>query len=47
MYRNILQYHNAEMVPGILVVRLDAPVYFANVQWFEDKIGEYEGDALR
>jgi hypothetical protein len=35
------------MVPGVLVVRLDAPIYFANIQWMEDKLVEYEADALR
>eukprot|EP00775_Hariotina_reticulata_P008330 gene8330-8515_t len=47
VYRNIQQYPSAEMVPGVLVVRLDAPVYFANVQWMEDKLVQYEADALR
>jgi sulfate transporter 4 len=47
VYRNIQQYPSAEMVPGVLVVRLDAPVYFANVQWMEDKLVQYEVDALR
>jgi len=35
------------MVPGVLVVRLDAPIYFANIQWMEDKLVQYEADALR
>jgi hypothetical protein len=43
----LLQYPTAEMVPGVLVVRLDAPIYFANIQWMEDKLVEYEADALR
>lgn len=47
VYRNIEQYPAAEMVPGVLVVRLDAPVYFANVQWMQDKLTAYEQDALR
>lgn len=47
VYRNIEQYPHAETVPGVLVVRLDAPVYFANVQHMEDKLVEYEADALR
>ena len=29
---NVEQYPHAELVPGLLVVRLDAPIYFANVQ---------------
>ncbi|WIA41485.1 hypothetical protein OEZ86_008861 [Tetradesmus obliquus] len=47
VYRNVEQYPGAEMVPGVLVVRLDAPVYFANVQWMEDKLVAYEAEALR
>jgi MFS superfamily sulfate permease-like transporter len=43
----LLQYPSAEMVPGVVVVRLDAPIYFANIQWMEDKLVEYEADALR
>lgn len=35
------------MVPGVVVVRLDAPIYFANIQWMEDKLVEYEETALR
>jgi MFS superfamily sulfate permease-like transporter len=44
--RNIKQYPGAEQTPGVLVVRLDAPIYFANVQWFQDKIADYEKEAL-
>lgn len=29
------------------MVRLDAPIYFANIQWMEDKLVQYEADALR
>jgi sulfate transporter 4 len=47
VYRNIEQYPDAELVPGILIVRLDAPVYFANVQWCQDKLVEYERAAER
>jgi hypothetical protein len=47
VYRNVEQYPSAEIVPGVLVVRLDAPVYFANVQWMEDKLVAYEAEALR
>ena len=44
--RSIEQYDHATVVPGVLVVRLDAPAYFANVQYFQDKLGEYEEEAL-
>ena len=40
------QYPNAELVPGVCVVRLDAPIYFANVQWMQEKISDYEEAAL-
>jgi sulfate transporter 4 len=40
------QYPNAELVPGVCVARLDAPIYFANVQWMQDKIEDYEEAAL-
>ena len=35
------------MFPGVCVVRLDAPIYFANVQWMQDKIEDYEEAALK
>jgi sulfate transporter 4 len=41
------QYPNAEIFPGVCVVRLDAPIYFANVQWMQDKIEDYEEAALK
>ena len=47
VWRNVEQYPAAELVPGLLVVRLDAPVYFANVQWCQDKLVEYERAAER
>ena len=30
VYRNVLQYPEAEEVPNFLIVRVDAPIYFAN-----------------
>jgi len=43
--RNIEQYPTSELTPGVLVVRLDAPVYFANCQWMRHKLEEYEEEA--
>jgi sulfate transporter 4 len=43
--RNVEQYPAAELTPGVLAVRLDAPVYFANVQWMQDKLVQYEAAA--
>ncbi|GBF98588.1 sulfate transporter [Raphidocelis subcapitata] len=45
VYRNIDQYPSADLTPGVLVVRLDAPVYFANCQWMRHKLEEYEEEA--
>ena len=42
---NVEQYPSAELTPGVLVVRLDAPVYFANCQWMRHKLEEYEEEA--
>jgi len=38
VFRNIKQYPAAQMIPGVLVFRIDAPVYFANVKSLEEKI---------
>jgi hypothetical protein len=43
--RNIEQYPASELTPGVLVARLDAPVYFANCQWMRHKLEEYEEEA--
>lgn len=45
VYRSTEQYPAAERTPGVLAVRLDAPVYFANVSWMRNKIEEYEDAA--
>lgn len=41
VYRNIKQYPEAERVDGILVVRVDAPLFFANASNVRDKIRKY------
>ena len=41
MYRNVKQYPEAERYDGIVLVRIDAPVYFANAQNVRDKIRKY------
>mmetsp|Transcript_30585 Transcript_30585/g.45584 ORF Transcript_30585/g.45584 Transcript_30585/m.45584 type:complete len:729 (-) Transcript_30585:804-2990(-) len=41
-YRNIKNYRQAELYDGILVVRVDAPIYFANAQNIRDKVRKYE-----
>lgn len=41
-YRNIKNYRQAERYDGIVVVRVDAPIYFANTQNIREKIQKYE-----
>jgi MFS superfamily sulfate permease-like transporter len=43
--RNVEQYPSAELTPGVLVVRLDAPVFFANVHWMATRLEDYEAEA--
>ncbi|GAX84215.1 hypothetical protein CEUSTIGMA_g11638.t1 [Chlamydomonas eustigma] len=38
VYRNIKQYPDAQMTPGILAFRIDAPLFYGNVKGLEDKI---------
>jgi len=40
-YRNIKQYPDAEQYDGIVLVRVDAPIYFANAQHCRDKVQKY------
>ena len=42
VYRNVKQYPSAQLVPGVMVCRIDAPIYFANVQWIKDRLRAYE-----
>ncbi|KXZ46976.1 hypothetical protein GPECTOR_39g470 [Gonium pectorale] len=42
VYRNVKQYKDAQLVPGIMACRIDSPVYFANVQWIKDRLRAYE-----
>lgn len=40
--RNVKQYPEAEQMDGILLVRLDAALYFANVQYIRERIEHYQ-----
>ena len=40
--RNIWQYPEATEEAGLLLVRLDAPLYFASVQYVRDRLRKYE-----
>ncbi|XP_019192795.1 PREDICTED: probable sulfate transporter 4.2 [Ipomoea nil] len=42
VYRNIQQYPEAYTYNGIVVVRIDAPIYFANTSYIKDRLREYE-----
>nr|GMD50807.1 probable sulfate transporter 4.2 [Ipomoea batatas] len=42
VYRNIRQYPEAYTYNGIVVVRIDAPLYFANISYIKDRLREYE-----
>jgi len=41
IYRNVKQYPDAETYDGLVVCRIDAPLYFANSQYVRDKINKY------
>ncbi|EOY18359.1 Sulfate transporter 4.1 isoform 2 [Theobroma cacao] len=42
VYRNIQQYPEAYTYNGIVIVRIDAPIYFANISYIKDRLREYE-----
>uniref|UniRef100_A0A7S0GLA6 STAS domain-containing protein n=1 Tax=Proboscia inermis TaxID=420281 RepID=A0A7S0GLA6_9STRA len=46
VYRNVKQYPKAEMYEGIMLCRIDAPIYFANTQHIREKISKYEKMAI-
>jgi len=37
IYRNVEQYPNAKHVPGILILDIDAPIYFANASYLRER----------
>ena len=45
VYRNVKQYEDATRVPGLLLVRIDAPLFFANVAPVGDSLRKYEARA--
>jgi len=45
VYRNVKQYPQAERYDGIVMVRIDAPLYFANMQNVRDKMRKYRFQA--
>ncbi|KAL1832820.1 hypothetical protein ACET3Z_002471 [Daucus carota] len=38
IYRSVDQYPNANNVPGILILEIDAPIYFANSNYLRERI---------
>ncbi|PIN04325.1 Sulfate/bicarbonate/oxalate exchanger SAT-1 and related transporters (SLC26 family) [Handroanthus impetiginosus] len=42
VYRNVQQYPEAYTYNGIVIVRIDAPMYFANTSCIKDRLREYE-----
>lgn len=42
VYRNVKQYPEAQTFDGVVLVRVDAPIYFANMQNIRDKLDKYE-----
>ncbi|XP_021825136.1 sulfate transporter 3.1-like [Prunus avium] len=45
VYRNFEQYPNASNVPGILILEIDAPIYFANTtNYFRERITRWIND---
>ncbi|XP_050250331.1 sulfate transporter 4.1, chloroplastic-like isoform X1 [Quercus robur] len=47
VYRNSKQYPEAYTYNGIVIVRIDAPIYFANISYIKDRLREYEVDVDR
>jgi high affinity sulfate transporter 1 len=37
-YHDITRYPNAQLVPGLVVFRWDAPLFFANAEWFHQQV---------
>ncbi|KAG0576554.1 hypothetical protein KC19_5G089000 [Ceratodon purpureus] len=42
VYRNILQYPDAFIYHGIVILRIDSPVYFANINFIKERLREFE-----
>ncbi|XP_052187049.1 sulfate transporter 3.1-like isoform X2 [Diospyros lotus] len=41
IYRSLDQYPNANSVPGLLMLRIDAPIYFANSSYLRERISRW------
>ncbi|KAM1278886.1 hypothetical protein ACFX13_031832 [Malus domestica] len=43
-YRNVDQYQSASNIPGILILEIDAPIYFANTNYLRERIARWIND---
>ncbi|GBG85244.1 hypothetical protein CBR_g39810 [Chara braunii] len=46
IFRNVLQYPNATMTPGVLLVRVDSSLYFFNCQYIVERVRELIVESL-
>lgn len=37
VYRNVDHYQKAQSVPGVLILEIDAPIYFANSNYLRER----------
>uniref|UniRef100_A0A2P2NFI0 Uncharacterized protein MANES_05G080400 n=1 Tax=Rhizophora mucronata TaxID=61149 RepID=A0A2P2NFI0_RHIMU len=44
IYRNVEQYPNASSVPGVLILEIDGPIYFANSNYLRERISRWIDD---
>ncbi|XP_019260377.1 PREDICTED: sulfate transporter 3.1-like isoform X2 [Nicotiana attenuata] len=44
IYRNVEQYTNTDTVPGVLILDLGAPIYFANASYLRERISRWIND---
>ncbi|CAL0306316.1 unnamed protein product [Lupinus luteus] len=47
IYRNVGQYPNANHVPGILILKIDAPIYFTNAIYLKERWIDEEEDRIK
>lgn len=46
IFRNVARFPEAEQIPGVIALRIDAQFYFGNVEFLEQKIEQLLDDAL-
>ena len=42
IFRNVRRFNDLEVTNGVLIVRFDAPLFFANINRFREILGEYK-----